>query len=210
MFVLQRYEIISNIQNYFKSFLLRGQESNLRHSAYETGGKPFSPQYGVIDEIRTRSILAPQASVLPYEHQSQSQVLDSNQCKRFCRPPPKPTRSTWLVCSLFSSVHEPWTIKFCEQRSLKDSNLYQNIRSVSCYPLHQETKLFPLGFSIMFPTSIFSVFIRIYRFSISVSSPYFIGWTIIIPTATSFLTDETVIPYLFHFFYLFFFHFALV
>jgi hypothetical protein len=67
-----------------------------------------------------------------------------------------------------------------------------------------------LGFSIMFPTSIFSVFIRIYRFSISVSSPYFIGWTIIIPTATSFLTDETVIPYLFHFFYFFFFHFALV
>ena len=69
-------------------FWLRGQESNLGHSAYETGGKPFSPQYGVIDEIRTRFILAPQASALPYEHQSQSQVLDSNQCTRFCRPLP--------------------------------------------------------------------------------------------------------------------------
>jgi hypothetical protein len=51
-----------------------------------------------------------------------------------------------------------------------------------------------LGFSIMFPTSKFSMFMRIYRFSISVSSPYCWGWTIIIPTATSFLTDETVIP----------------
>ena len=65
--------------------------------------------------------------------------------------------------------------------------------------------LFPLGSTIMFPTSKFSVFMRIYWFTVSVSPPNFSGTTIIIPTATSFLTDKTVVPQLFHFFYSFFF-----
>lgn len=107
----------NDIQKYFKSFLLRGQESNLRHSAYETGGKPFSPQYGVIDEVRTRFILAPQASALPYEHRSQSQVLESNQCRRFCRPLPNHSANL-TFCSLMFSVHGPWTNKICEHWGL--------------------------------------------------------------------------------------------
>ena len=137
--------------------MLRGQESNLRHSAYETGGEPSSPQYGVIDRNRTDDLLNHNQTLLPTELQPQSQVQDSNLCEWFCRPPPRLSDNLTYL------------------RPLKDSNLYQNIRSVSCYPLHQETKLFPLGFSIMFPTSIFSMFIRIYWFSVSVSSPYFIG-----------------------------------
>ena len=106
---------------------------------WDLAGYLTSPQYGVIDEIRTRSILAPQASVLPYEHQSQSQVLESNQSKRFCRPSPNLSANltclfTFVRCSRTVNKKFLWTV-----RSLKDSNLYQNIRSVSCYPLHQET-----------------------------------------------------------------------
>ena len=89
LFLLQIYKTICYLQTISKIFWLRGRESNSGDTAYETGREPSSPQYGVIDEIRTRSILAPQASVLPYEHQSQSQVLDSNQCEWFCRPLPR-------------------------------------------------------------------------------------------------------------------------
>ncbi len=61
-------------------------------------------------------------------------------------------------------------------------------------PLHHTRILFPLGITIMFPTLIFSLFMKIYRFSTTMSFNFPTTWmAIIIPTSTSFITDETVV-----------------
>ena len=72
-----------------------------------------------------------------------------------------------------------------------------------------EPLLLPLSLSVVLPTFKLSELMWINWFTISMSTPNLWRCTIIIPTTTSFRTNETIVPFHSHSFYSFFFHFTL-
>ena len=72
-----------------------------------------------------------------------------------------------------------------------------------------EPLLLPLSLSVVLPTFKLSELMWIDWFTISMSTPNLWWCTIIIPTTTSFRTNETIVPFHSHSLYSFFFHFTL-
>ena len=118
-----------------------------------------------------------------------SQVLDSNQRIRFCRPSPNHSANLTL----------------CSSIGIRTPTFSSVVKGAIRYTI--EPTLLPLSFSIMFPTLTLS-----YSYNLSTPMSFCSKrcWmAIIIPTTISFVTNHTIVVDCIHLFYSFFFHFTL-
>jgi hypothetical protein len=144
-------------------------------------------------EVWTHLVILMRDNSFPLSHAIWGQCWNRTNSVSFADPPASTTKLT-NCCSLLLVVHYRWTLQICEHCSpirIRTQTSSSVVKGAIHYTI--EPLLLPLSLSVVFPTFILSELMRINWFTISMSTPNLWWRTIIIPTTTSFRTNETIV-----------------